>query len=282
MVTFRVGAGDALLFEKEFAPFFTADDIVNLGVRQIYLRLSIDGVGSKPFSAHTMPPINLPDDYINHVPLAISFSRAVYGKEKSLAEEEIRNWYKPILATQINSSSNTNIKQDTPSYASNGGERKDARDGRRDFRDSGRDNLNTRDNRSASNSSNNSNNRSNDRITEPRLDRTERKDDRRDAGRREDGRVERIDQRRDDRRDERSGQIKDDTNLDKKYLEEKNASFAQKRLEEKKENNNLRDAINSALKVKQDTIKPEVDKVKPKQIKEVPLSELKKLIDIED
>jgi len=53
MVTFRVGAFDAEVLEKEFAPQFTAEDLVNLGIYQIYLKLMIDGMPSKPFSAVT-------------------------------------------------------------------------------------------------------------------------------------------------------------------------------------------------------------------------------------
>ena len=58
MVTFRVGAFDAEVLEKEFAPVFTAEDLVNLGFTQIYLKLMIDGVSSQPFSATTMAPSN--------------------------------------------------------------------------------------------------------------------------------------------------------------------------------------------------------------------------------
>ena len=60
MVTFRVGAYDAEVLEKEFAPQFTAEDLVNLGIYQVYLKLMIDGVGSSPFSATTLPPIDRP------------------------------------------------------------------------------------------------------------------------------------------------------------------------------------------------------------------------------
>ncbi len=94
MLSFRVGATDAEALEKEFAPKFTADDIVNLGARQIYLRLSIDGVGSQPFSAGTMAPIL--DDNIDYVPAIIASSRAQFAKEKDVVEEEVKNWYLPI------------------------------------------------------------------------------------------------------------------------------------------------------------------------------------------
>src|SRR3990167_51127 len=46
MIVFRVGAYDADILEKEFAPTFTAEDLVDLGLRQIYLKLMIDSVSS--------------------------------------------------------------------------------------------------------------------------------------------------------------------------------------------------------------------------------------------
>ena len=58
-VAFRVGPFDAETLETVFAPQFEATDLVNLGFAQIYLTLMIDGVGSPPFSATTLPPCEL-------------------------------------------------------------------------------------------------------------------------------------------------------------------------------------------------------------------------------
>lgn len=95
MITFRVGATDAEAFEKEFAPYFTMDDIVNLSAYQIYLRLMIDGVGSKPFSAHTLDPIQRQPH--THAAAIIAHSRATYGKPVNEVAEEVVNFYKPIV-----------------------------------------------------------------------------------------------------------------------------------------------------------------------------------------
>src|SRR3989344_2990907 len=57
MMTFRVGAFDSEVLEKEFAPTFMAVDLVSLGFRQLYLKLMIDGVSSQPFSAKSMEAI---------------------------------------------------------------------------------------------------------------------------------------------------------------------------------------------------------------------------------
>jgi len=91
LITFRVGAEDAEKIEKEFAPQFTADDIVNLGFSQIYLRLSINGSGSKPFSAKTLPPIAEPEK--SYLPAILAHSRMVYGKERHEVEDDIKAWY---------------------------------------------------------------------------------------------------------------------------------------------------------------------------------------------
>lgn len=94
MITFRIGAEDAELFEKQFSPVFTAEDIVNLGKFQIYLSLMIDGIGSQPFSARTLPPVSHPEH--SYIPELINASRKQYAQERSVVEEAIRAWYEPI------------------------------------------------------------------------------------------------------------------------------------------------------------------------------------------
>ena len=91
MICFRVGAYDAEVLEKEFAPTFTAEDLVNLGSYQVYLKLMIDGVSSQPFSATSLPPIAKPEVvYIDEVMAA---SRRRYSKPKAEVEKIIRDWH---------------------------------------------------------------------------------------------------------------------------------------------------------------------------------------------
>lgn len=90
MITFRVGAYDAEVLEKEFAPTFTVEDLVNLGSYQIYLKLMINGVSSQPFSAVTLPPIEKPET--SRVAEIIENSRKVYASPKPKVEEHIREW----------------------------------------------------------------------------------------------------------------------------------------------------------------------------------------------
>jgi hypothetical protein len=91
MVTFRVGAFDAEVLEKEFAPTFTAEDLVNLGKYQVYLKLMIDEVSSHPFSAVTMPMIVRPDRSFKKEVIENSWKQ--FTRPRAEVEEEIRKWH---------------------------------------------------------------------------------------------------------------------------------------------------------------------------------------------
>ncbi len=91
MVTFRVGAFDAEVLEKEFQPEFDAEDLVNLGFAQIYLKLMINGVSSKPFSARTLPP--LPQEGPSYREEIRKHSRETYGRPREEVEAEIEKWH---------------------------------------------------------------------------------------------------------------------------------------------------------------------------------------------
>ena len=94
-VAFRVGPLDAELLEKIFMPQFMVQDIVNLGFAQIYLSLMIDGVGSPPFSAETLPPIAPP--IISYRDQIIASSREQFGRPRAKIEEEIKKWHEPVV-----------------------------------------------------------------------------------------------------------------------------------------------------------------------------------------
>ncbi len=91
MCVFRVGATDAEYLEKEFAPLFTAEDLVNLQKYQMYLKLMIDGVTSPPFSAAGMAPITRPE--ISYAKEIVDCSRAQYARPRPEIEDEIKAWH---------------------------------------------------------------------------------------------------------------------------------------------------------------------------------------------
>ncbi len=91
LVTYRVGAIDAEYLEKEFAPAFTAEDLVGLGAYKMYLKLMIDGMASAPFSAGGLPPITPPA--VSYRDVAIGRSRAQFSRPRAEVEDEILKWH---------------------------------------------------------------------------------------------------------------------------------------------------------------------------------------------
>lgn len=90
IITFRVGAEDAEFLEPEFAPEITIEDFVNLGKYHIYLKLMIDGITSAPFSATTLPPMELIEP--SQKEKIINVSRERYSVPRSVIEEKITKW----------------------------------------------------------------------------------------------------------------------------------------------------------------------------------------------
>jgi len=86
-VVFRVGPFDAEVLETIFLPHFTKEDVVILDRRQIYLTLMIDGVGSAPFSAVTIPPIEAPP--VSHREQVVASSRAQFTAQRADIEKSI-------------------------------------------------------------------------------------------------------------------------------------------------------------------------------------------------
>lgn len=86
-IVFRVGANDAEWLEKEFEPEFLANDLVNLGKYNIYLKLMIDGVASRAFSAATLPPYPIPEgDMAEEI---IKEGRQKFANPKAVVEKLI-------------------------------------------------------------------------------------------------------------------------------------------------------------------------------------------------
>jgi len=87
IICFRIGAEDAEFLEKEFLPEFTARDLVNLTKYNIYAKLMIDGIASKPFSAETLEPTEAPAESYKEV--IIENSRRKYSTSRLLVEQKI-------------------------------------------------------------------------------------------------------------------------------------------------------------------------------------------------
>jgi hypothetical protein len=100
IVSFRVGPFDAEVLETIYAPQFYAVDICNLGFAQVYLTLMIDGIGSKPFSGITLPPIEQASTSCKE--LVIHESRTQFAHPRADVEAAIIAWHAPDKPPQSN------------------------------------------------------------------------------------------------------------------------------------------------------------------------------------
>lgn len=89
IISFAIGGDDANYLSKEFAPIFSSDDLINLNNREMYIKMSIDGKLTPPFSAKTVTVPSSPFDFSEKI---LSHSRLTYGKTRVAVENEIKQW----------------------------------------------------------------------------------------------------------------------------------------------------------------------------------------------
>lgn len=94
IMTFALGAPDAKELAKEFAPYFTEEDIISLERFEVYTKLMVDGMTSHPFSARILLPWE--DGFMvpvtNNRDRAVQRSREKYGMPREKVEEKVSKW----------------------------------------------------------------------------------------------------------------------------------------------------------------------------------------------
>ena len=88
LISFRVGPSDAPYLAKEFMPTFEETDLINLDKFHIYLKMSIKGITSPPFSAETLPPFDGKEGLAKEV---IEHSRKIYAQPLVKVKKEIED-----------------------------------------------------------------------------------------------------------------------------------------------------------------------------------------------
>ena len=86
MVALRVGPEDAEFLEKQFAPVFTASDLVNVDNYKGFARVLIQGELSKPFNVNFFPPTRGNQEAANYLK---ELSRLKYGRDANIVNREI-------------------------------------------------------------------------------------------------------------------------------------------------------------------------------------------------
>jgi hypothetical protein len=90
MAAFRVGPDDAAFLEKQLAPVFTANDIMNIENHHAYLRLLSNGIPTQPFSIRTKEPPQTDHTYAAQVK---EFAIMQHGMPREEVEAIIRARY---------------------------------------------------------------------------------------------------------------------------------------------------------------------------------------------
>ena len=91
IITFRVGGDDATKLKPEFAPVFDVKDMINLGVGEFYIKMTIDGESYDPFSGETLQVLK--PTHPSYKQRVIEASRRKYSisagdAQRLIAEEE--------------------------------------------------------------------------------------------------------------------------------------------------------------------------------------------------
>ncbi len=109
MISFRVGGDDAKILADEYNPRFSERDIINLGVRNFYCKMSIEGELREAFSGRTIDMIFPKKNYVKK---CIEFSRRNYARPIAEVEEILQQWEEGKFDTQIKQNK-TKILNDT-------------------------------------------------------------------------------------------------------------------------------------------------------------------------
>ena len=86
MISFRIGADDAEFLEKQFAPAFSAADLMRVDNYNAFVKLLIKGQPAQPFNIKTLP---FKSGTVGHLDALRERSYVLYGRPREDIEEEV-------------------------------------------------------------------------------------------------------------------------------------------------------------------------------------------------
>ena len=86
MMIFRVGPEDAEFLEKQLAPVFSKQDLLNVDNFNAFARVLVNNVLTKPFNIKTYPPTKGDQEVANALK---DLSRFKYGRDRNIVNREI-------------------------------------------------------------------------------------------------------------------------------------------------------------------------------------------------
>lgn len=87
IISFRVGIEDAEFLEKQFAPVFDKQDLININNFNTYVKMMIDGHVSKSFNIMTYPPSKSDKELMKNIK---DYYALTYGRDTKMVEKEIQ------------------------------------------------------------------------------------------------------------------------------------------------------------------------------------------------
>lgn len=119
IIVFRVGGEDAVKLKPEMAPVFDVKDMINLGMQEFFVKMTIDGETYDPFSAETLKVMSPP--HPSYRQRIIEASRAKYSISVDAARKLIAERKSAIfagargeVATENNPANAEEIKNSKP------------------------------------------------------------------------------------------------------------------------------------------------------------------------
>ena len=100
LAVFRVGAEDAQFVESQFAPVFSAADIMKTPNQNAYVKMLVNGSVTKPFNMQTVAPISGDTGVGSQIK---EFSRKTYGREKAQVDEIVAKKYAKLSTSFVQS-----------------------------------------------------------------------------------------------------------------------------------------------------------------------------------
>ncbi len=92
LISFRLGADDAYYLAREFAPEVSAQDLEGTGKYQMYIKLAVNGLTTRPFSARTLAPSEHLSGEQNRETI-IKACQQKYGTPRHVIEDKITRWF---------------------------------------------------------------------------------------------------------------------------------------------------------------------------------------------
>ncbi|MFH1821786.1 MAG: hypothetical protein ABH852_05040, partial [Methanobacteriota archaeon] len=89
IISFRVGSEDAKILASEYTPIFKERDIINLGVREFYVKMSVNGEIREAFSGRTLDMPKVVEDSTEKI---VDHSRKAYCTPRVAVEKLLTKW----------------------------------------------------------------------------------------------------------------------------------------------------------------------------------------------